>query len=106
MEGPHDGCARSSCSHSLTRIARLGARPRSSLTGAIPHPTVEERAALGVAARNEVPLAEHGVWEPPSGRPDPVELLEEQARTRIPELVPIRYARMLVSPCTFYRGGA
>ena len=48
----------------------------------------------------------HGDWEPALHRPDPVELLEEQAQTRVPELVPIRYGRMLVSPFTFYRGAA
>ena len=48
----------------------------------------------------------HGGWEPSSVRADPVELLEEQAKTRVPELVPIRYGRMLVSPFTFFRGAA
>ena len=48
----------------------------------------------------------HGEWSAPSGRRDPVELLEEQAASRVPELVPIRYGRMLVSPFTFYRGAA
>ena len=47
-----------------------------------------------------------GEWVAPSGRRDPVELLEEQAASRVPELVPIRYGRMLVSPFTFYRGAA
>jgi uncharacterized protein (DUF2252 family) len=46
------------------------------------------------------------VFEPAAGRPDPVELLESQARLRVPELVPIRYGRMLASPFTFYRGAA
>jgi hypothetical protein len=72
----------------------------------IEHFTVAERAARGKAARAEVPRASHGDWEPPAHRPDPVELLEEQAQTRVPELVPIRYGRMLVSPFTFYRGAA
>jgi uncharacterized protein (DUF2252 family) len=48
----------------------------------------------------------HGEWVTPSARRDPVELLEEQAESRVPELVPIRYGRMLVSPFTFYRGAA
>ena len=48
----------------------------------------------------------HGEWLAPSGRRDPVQLLEEQAASRVPELVPIRYGRMLVSPFTFYRGAA
>jgi uncharacterized protein (DUF2252 family) len=47
-----------------------------------------------------------GTWEPRPDRPDPVELLEEQAQTRVPELVPIRYGRMLTSPFAFYRGAA
>ena len=60
----------------------------------------------GEAARRLVPLSVHGEWRPSSDRPDPVRLLEEQAATRVPELVPIRYGRMLVSPFTFYRGAA
>jgi len=53
-----------------------------------------------------VPRADHAKFEPPPGRADPVALLERQAKTRVPELVPIRYGRMLVSPFTFYRGAA
>jgi uncharacterized protein (DUF2252 family) len=70
------------------------------------HPSVEERAAAGRAARADVPRSAHGEWAPSPTRRDPVELLEEQAATRVPELVPLRYGRMLVSPFTFYRGGA
>ena len=62
--------------------------------------------ARGKAARNETPRSSHGRWEPAANRPDPVALLEEQGRTRVPELVPVRYGRMLVSPFTFYRGAA
>ena len=53
-----------------------------------------------------MPRAGHALFEPLSTRADPVELLERQAKTRVPELVPIRYGRMLVSPFTFYRGAA
>ncbi|MEA2652669.1 MAG: hypothetical protein QOI85_2390 [Chloroflexota bacterium] len=70
------------------------------------HVTVGERKARGKAARRELPRAEHAAWVPPPDRGDPVELLEKQATTRVPELVPIRYGRMLVSPFTFYRGAA
>ncbi len=70
------------------------------------HLTVEQRVARGKAARNEVPRASHARWQPAANRRDPVSLLEEQALTRVPELVPIRYGRMLVSPFTFYRGAA
>src|SRR5271169_5845155 len=73
---------------------------------AVPHLTVAERVALGKAARAEVPRSRHAVFEPASRRADPVKLLERQAQTRVPELVPIRYGRMLVSPFTFYRGAA
>ena len=73
---------------------------------AVPHLSVAERIARGKAARDEVPRSGHAVFEPLSTRPDPVELLERQAKTRVPELVPIRYGRMLVSPFTFYRGAA
>ena len=72
----------------------------------VAHFSVAERAARGKAARAEIPRRVHGEWAPPPGRRDPVDLLEEQAATRVPELVPIRYGRMLVSPFTFYRGAA
>jgi uncharacterized protein (DUF2252 family) len=52
------------------------------------------------------PRSGHGRWEPADGRPDPISLLEEQAGGRLPELVPIRYGRMVISPFTFYRGAA
>jgi uncharacterized protein (DUF2252 family) len=79
---------------------------RSNTAAKVPHFTPTERAARGKAARAEVPRRSHGEWEPAKKRPDPVGLLEEQAASRVPELVPIRYGRMLVSPFTFYRGAA
>jgi uncharacterized protein (DUF2252 family) len=79
---------------------------RSDQAAKVPHFSTAERAARGKAARAEVPRRVHGEWEPSSKRPDPVELLQEQAASRVPELVPIRYGRMLVSPFTFYRGAA
>ena len=69
------------------------------------HLTVDERVARGHAARREVPRPRHGRWEPAPDRPDPVTLLEQQAASRVPDIVPIRYGRMLASPFTFYRGG-
>ncbi len=65
-----------------------------------------ERVARGRAARQVTPRSSHGDWRPDPDRPDPVGLLEEQAASRVPELVPIRYGRMLVSPFTFFRGAA
>jgi hypothetical protein len=68
--------------------------------------TVDQRVARGRAARKRTPRSSHGRWEPAPDRPDPIGLLEEQAKSRVPELVPIRYGRMLVSQFTFYRGAA
>jgi Uncharacterized protein conserved in bacteria (DUF2252) len=68
--------------------------------------TPTQRASRGKAARADVPRSSHGAWQPAPDRPDPVDLLEAQARTRVPELVPIRYGRMLTSPFAFYRGAA
>ena len=65
-----------------------------------------ERAAAGKAARAGAPRSSHGEWAPADDRPDPVELLESQATSRVGQLVPLRYGRMLVSPFTFYRGAA
>ena len=78
----------------------------SDATGMPATTDFEARAEYGRAARRRVPRASHAGWSPPSDRFDPVSLLEEQATTRVPELVPIRHARMLVSPFTFYRGAA
>ena len=72
----------------------------------VAHLSVEERAARGKASRKAAPRSGHGGWKPAGDRPDPISLLEEQGADRVPELVPIRYGRMLVSPFTFYRGAA
>jgi uncharacterized protein (DUF2252 family) len=72
----------------------------------IDHLSVEERAARGKAARSDVPRSALADWSPSPGRRDPIDVLEEQGRTRVAELVPIRYGRMLVSPFAFYRGAA
>ena len=85
-------------------------RPRRTQNGsgrrAVVHLSVEERAARGKAARAEVRRRAHGEWKPAARGRDPVDLLEAQAESRVAELVPIRYGRMLVSPFTFFRGGA
>jgi uncharacterized protein (DUF2252 family) len=65
-----------------------------------------ESAERGRAARGHAPRSAHGDWRPAGSRPDPVAVLQAQAATRLPELIPIRYGRMLVSPFTFYRGAA
>ncbi|HTA14374.1 MAG TPA: DUF2252 domain-containing protein [Solirubrobacteraceae bacterium] len=68
--------------------------------------SVSEREAKGKAARKQTPRSSHGEWRPGATRTDPVEILEGQAQSRVPELVPIRYGRMTVSPFAFYRGAA
>ena len=71
-----------------------------------PRPTREQRVARGRAARSEVPRASHAEFAPAPRRPDPVTLLESQGAARVPELLPIRYGRMAVSPFAFFRGAA
>jgi len=75
---------------------------------AVPHNAAspEERAEAGRAARQVAPRSGHAEWAPAADRPDPVELLEKQATTRVGQLVPLRYGRMLASPFAFYRGAA
>jgi uncharacterized protein (DUF2252 family) len=72
----------------------------------IAHPSVEDRKASGLVARDQVPLDSHAGWRPAPGRPDPVGILEEQNVTRDADLVPVRHGRLMVSPFTFYRGAA
>ena len=68
--------------------------------------SVAQRRKEGEAARTHAPLTGPSGWRPAKDRPDPVALLEEQAATRIPSLVPVRYGRMMASPFAFYRGAA
>ena len=72
----------------------------------IEHPSIDERKAMGLEARDKAPASSHSKWRPAADRADPVALLEEQDATREPDLVPVRHGRMMVSPFTFYRGAA
>ena len=81
-------------------------RDGGSVPRVVTHMTVEESKAKGKQCREKAPRDSHAVFEPGHDRPDPVALLEGQGTTRVPELVPIRYGRMLVSPFTFFRGAA
>lgn len=67
---------------------------------------VSERAAAGRTARSEARRSAHGGWQPAESREDPLAILERQAKTRVAELVPIRYGRMAASPFAFFRGAA
>jgi uncharacterized protein (DUF2252 family) len=100
-----------------SKTAPAPARKTTSKTAPAPVPTssdgdlianrltFDERAAFGKAARTKTPLETHADFTPAESR-DPVGLLMSQAKTRVPDLVPIRHGRMLVSPFTFYRGAA
>ena len=80
-----------------------GSRPPAAPMAVL---TPGERAELGKAARVRVPRNSHAMADFPADRPDPVSLLEQQAVSRVPELVPTRYGRMLISPFSYFRGAA
>ena len=95
----------------------MGNDPLTSLTSqgqAIPElgpplesiPTTEELYALGKSLRDKCSRADHAGWKAPDNRRDPLELMEESNKGRMPRLIPIRHGRMLKSPFTFYRGAA
>ena len=81
-------------------VAAPGASPRHEAL------SVDEHDARGKAIRDRVPRSSHGAWKRPAKRPDPIALLRASDAERLPDLVPIRYGRMLASPFTFYRGSA
>ena len=85
---------------------RVGTDSPATLRTTPPGASPSERAAIGKAARAQSPRSAHGDWEPAADRPSPVDALEKQDADRVPELVPLRHGRMLVSPFTFYRGAA
>ena len=68
--------------------------------------TIDERIAFGRAARERISRKGHGEWSPAPDRQDPVAFIEEQATTRVPELVPLRHGRMSTSAFAFFRGAA
>src|SRR4051812_31253517 len=68
--------------------------------------STDERAARGKAARGQASRSSHAAWRAAADRRSPISILEEQARTRVPELVPIRYGRMAESPFAYFRGAA
>ncbi|MFI5694770.1 DUF2252 domain-containing protein [Kribbella sp. NPDC051586] len=84
------------------RSARADARPAYASRRLAP----ADRARLGLAARAALPPREQAVLVLPSNRPDPVTLLEQQARSRLADLVPVRHGRMMVSPLAFFQGNA
>jgi hypothetical protein len=88
------------------REAELGS-PSALLDKFItPRPSVGERMAAGKALRDKLPREKQGEFRLHPKRQDPVSIIEEQAKTRLPFLVPIRHSRMLASPFAFLRGSA
>jgi uncharacterized protein (DUF2252 family) len=73
---------------------------------AAPRPTQAELRAKGKELRKKCPRSSHATWNAFPDRPDPVDLIEDANIGRLPELVPIRHGRMMLSPFTFYRGTA
>jgi len=67
---------------------------------------VRDRQAAGRALAKHMPLKQHGVWRAPLRRHDPIDLLIENSKGRVAQLVPIRYGRMLANPFAFFRGSA
>jgi uncharacterized protein (DUF2252 family) len=92
----------------VTAEMRKTAAParRFELESASARLTPAERAERGKVARRQVPRENHAVFDPGSRRPYPLSLLEQQAVSRVPELVPVRYGRMAVSAFSYYRGAA
>jgi uncharacterized protein (DUF2252 family) len=91
-------------------VLTTGAPPRGAqryqLDSGLGRLAPAERAARGKEARAAVPRDTHDMFDPPADRPDPLALLAEQAKSRVSELVPVRWGRMMVSPFTYYRGAA
>src|SRR5450755_2599660 len=77
-------------------------REDSSLIG----PSIQARMRTGKVLRKRVSRSSHAKWAPPAGRPDPIEVLRQSDRGRLPDLLPIRYGRMRQSPFAFFRGSA
>jgi uncharacterized protein (DUF2252 family) len=69
-------------------------------------PSREERVAMGKSYRDKCPRTAHAAWKAGRDRPDPLDLMVESSKGRIPQLIPIRYGRMMQTPFTFYRGAA
>ena len=88
----------------MTKPAEIEDAPADAVVVTNRHATAGERAAAGRAARKAAPRASHAEYAPAAKRRDPIDVIEAQSATRVPELVPIRYGRMTESPFRFYRG--
>jgi uncharacterized protein (DUF2252 family) len=86
----------------------LGAQGELALVESfmLKRPSVSQHMAAGKALRKQVPRDSHAIYDARADRPDPVEILERQNKTRVQKLVPVRYGRMLANPFAFLRGSA
>ena len=80
--------------------------PSRKKSVAVSRPTLAELYAMGKSLREKCPRRSHADWKAPDNRMDPLRLLEQDNKGRIPELIPIRYGRMMRTAFTFYRGAA
>ena len=80
--------------------------PSTSKPVAVSRASLAELHAMGKSLREKCPRHSHAEWKAPDNRPDPLRLLEQSNKGRIPELIPIRHGRMVRTPFTFYRGAA
>src|SRR5271157_2395807 len=87
-------------------VVMMAQTGRHAASGGIRVLAPSERRAQGKALREAVPRQSHAGWKAPKERRDPIDLLIEGNQGRIPELIPIRFGRMMQSPFTFYRGAA
>jgi uncharacterized protein (DUF2252 family) len=87
---------------SRSKSRRSGRHEDSDALG----PSLETRLSEGRALRQRVPRTSHARWTAPAERPDPIEVLKQSDRGRLPKLLPIRYGRMRQSPFAFFRGSA
>ena len=84
-------------------LKRATPRAAPTIAGALSR---EQRLVAGTAMRDTLPRKSHGVWKRPDKRRNAIDILKKSNRDRLPELVPIRFGRMLRSPFTFLRGSA
>ena len=96
--------------HTLTVGRPFESRFRRSICATkssfVSHPSRDQLYAEGKRLRDKCPRQSHAIWKAPDNRPDPLSLMIESSKGRIPQLIPIRYGRMMQSPFTFYRGAA
>jgi len=85
---------------------KAGAHEAAHIDTATHRSSPQERAEAGKALRNTLPRNAFGEWKAHATRKDPIKILKAADAGRLPELVPIRYGRMLQSPFAFYRGTA